>query len=99
MRYRTDDRLRDAPMVPVACKHCGAEVLVRKSSWAQTSVQWNAQALSRCLHSPAFNKESPIGDVVFVGCPDLRDSILEAASQGRLPVVDDSRGGTADPVG
>jgi hypothetical protein len=99
MGHRTDDRLLDAPMIPVACKNCGAEVLARKSSWAQTSVQWNAQALSRCPHRQAFSTRAPIGDAVFLGCPDLRDSILESVSQGRLPVLDDSRGTTADPIG
>ena len=43
----SDDRAprqpaRDAPMVPVACRRCGAAVLARKSSWDQTSVQWSA---------------------------------------------------------
>lgn len=98
MGYRTDDRLLDAPMIPVACKVCGAEVLARKSSWAQTSVQWNAQALSRCPHWQAFSNESPIGDAVFLGCPDLRDSILEAVSQGHLPVLDDSRFSSSDRI-
>ncbi|SHW58399.1 Uncharacterised protein [Mycobacteroides abscessus subsp. abscessus] len=35
-------------MVPVGCERCGAQVLARKSSWQQTSVQWNADAESRC---------------------------------------------------
>jgi hypothetical protein len=39
MVIRPDNRLDDAPMVPVVCARCGAGVQVRKSSWNQTSVQ------------------------------------------------------------
>ena len=48
MTVRPDNRLSDAPMVPVHCKSCEARVLVRKSSWEQTSVQWDATATARC---------------------------------------------------
>ncbi len=33
---KTDNRLDEMPMVPVACRSCGARVLARKSSWSQT---------------------------------------------------------------
>jgi hypothetical protein len=99
MRHRTDDRLLGAPMTPIACTHCGAEVLARKSSWEQTSVQWNAQALSRCPHQHDFSTASPSADPVCLGCPYLRDSIVAAAAQGRLPVLDQSGLGRADPTG
>ena len=49
MTVRPDNRLADSPMVPVACRRCGASVLARKSSWNQTSVQWSAQASAQCL--------------------------------------------------
>ncbi len=45
MAIRPDNRLDDAPMVPVACTRCGAGVQVRKSSWNQTSVQWTGPRL------------------------------------------------------
>jgi hypothetical protein len=48
MTVRTDNRLTDAPMVPVTCRRCGAEVWARKSSWQQTSVQWDATAAALC---------------------------------------------------
>jgi len=92
MGYRVDDRLLDTPMVPVACRRCGAEVLARKSSWTQTSVQWNAQAVSRCAQRQDPKNGSPTGAPVFLGCSDLRDSIFEAASQGRVRVVYDEPG-------
>ena len=44
MTVRPDNRLADSPMVPVACRRCGACVSARKSSWNQTSVQWTAEA-------------------------------------------------------
>lgn len=45
MALITDTRLIDAPMQPVACRECVAVVQVRKSSWQQTSIQWDADAL------------------------------------------------------
>jgi hypothetical protein len=99
MEYRTDDRLLEAPMIPVACDRCGAEVLARKSSWEQTSVQWNSQALSRCVHRQDFSAASPSADPVCLGCPDLHDSIIAAVAQGRLPVLDQSGQGGAEQMG
>jgi len=85
---RTDNRLADAPMVPVACGRCGAEVLVRKSSWQQTSVQWDAAALARCPQ----RREAQVllgARSVFLSCSELRESILNAVVSGALPVLDD----------
>lgn len=46
---REDNRLTDgAPMLPLSCPRCGNQVRVRKSSWQQTSVQWDAQAMLGC---------------------------------------------------
>ena len=53
MTVRPDSRLADAPMVPVSCRRCGARVLARKSSWEQTSVQWDAAGTARCV--PTMN--------------------------------------------
>lgn len=87
MTYRFDERLCDAPMIPVACRHCDAEVLVRKSSWAQTSVQWNAAAVSRCAVRRTGGR-TPREAAAFTGCPDLVESIREAAARRHLPVLD-----------
>jgi len=63
MDVRPDNRLADSPMVPVACRRCEACVLARKSSWNQTSVQWNAEATARCLErSDAEMHEVPGAD-------------------------------------
>lgn len=55
---RTDNRLDKMPMAPVACRNCGAQVLARKSSWNQTSVQWNAEATARCAELAEARKIS-----------------------------------------
>ncbi|MGW9497151.1 ferredoxin [Streptomyces prasinus] len=79
---RPDNRLTDgAPMRPLACGRCAAEVLVRKSSWQQTSVQWDARATAACA------ERDPAGGA-FEGCRSLRDTIREAALRGTLEVVD-----------
>jgi hypothetical protein len=78
-------------MVPVTCRSCGAEVLARKSSWQQTSVQWDAAALARCpqRHQALLLAEHG-GRGVFVSCSELRETIKQAVRDGVLPVVDET---------
>lgn len=102
MAARPDNRLADAPMVPVACRRCGADVLARKSTWDQTSVQWNAAAMARCQerrdadalarHLGERSDEMRLGGGLFLSCSALRDSLLAAAGDGSLPIVDDDAG-------
>ena len=58
MTVCADNRLDDAPMVPVDCRRCAATVLVRKSSWAQTSVPWDAAAMAACAQRRAATATS-----------------------------------------
>jgi hypothetical protein len=91
MVVRRDNRLADSPMVPVACSRCGACVLARKSSWNQTSVQWNAEASAACLERrDAENLAALSGRGLFLACSALSGSILNAVRTGDLPVVDES---------
>ena len=91
MTVRTDNRLADAPMVPVTCRRCEAEVMARKSSWQQTSVQWDAAALSRCPQRREAQVLSAHGTrSVFLSCSELRESIRLAVRDGVLPVLDES---------
>ena len=91
MTVPTDNRLTDAPMLPVTCRACGAEVLARKSSWQQTSVQWDAVALARCPQRHAAQQLLAHGGRgVFVSCSELRESIRQAVHDGALPVLDES---------
>ncbi len=77
-------------MVPVDCRSCGARVLVRKSSWNQTSVQWNADATARCPERAESQKMpgAPGGRSVFLACSALGESILDAVRRGELSVVE-----------
>ncbi len=87
MSVRADNRLGDAPMLPVACRSCGTTVLARKSSWQQTTVQWSKDAMAACTsweHGCSVRGELPV-------CHPLRDSIARAVVEGGLPVVDDGR--------
>ena len=87
---RVDNRLDEMPMVAVACRTCGARVLARKSSWNQTSVQWNADATARCAERAEAQKlTGPGGRGLFLGCSALSESILEAVRHGDLAVVDE----------
>jgi hypothetical protein len=87
---RIDDRLFDAPMVPVECGRCGAQVLARKSSWNQTSVRWTAEASAACLQRrDPDNSSAYSGRGVFLGCSALTQSIVDAVGDGHLPVVDE----------
>jgi hypothetical protein len=91
MTVRPDNRYADSPMVPVACQRCGACVLARKSSWNQTSVQWNAAALAQCLERRDAENLAPYSALgLFLACSALSDSIIDAVRHGDLPVVDES---------
>lgn len=81
---RTDNRLLDTPMQPLRCRACAAELLVRKSSWHQTSVQWNAEALATCRELGA----APMPGPSLAGCAQLQETIRDAATSGNLPVVE-----------
>lgn len=90
MAVRTDNRLQDLPPVPVSCRRCAAEVLVRKSSWQQTSIQWNADATARCPQRREAEMLAKHTGRVFLACSDLRDTIDEAVESGVLRVVDET---------
>ncbi|OBI53396.1 ferredoxin [Mycobacterium kyorinense] len=90
MTARVDNRLSDCPMVSVDCRRCGARVLARKSSWDQTSVQWDAQASALCLERrDAQHLAAHSGRGVFLACSALSGSIADAVRHGDLPVVDE----------
>jgi hypothetical protein len=88
---REDNRLAAMPMVLVVCRHCGARVLARKSTWNQTTVQWNADATSRCAERAEAQKMSAHADRgVFLVCSALSESIVDAVRSGDLSVVDET---------
>jgi hypothetical protein len=88
MTVRPDTRLADAPMVPLTCRRCHADVQVRKSSWDQTSVQWTAVALQRCQERCRAIELESTAATLFLACSALADSITEAVHNGVIPIVD-----------
>jgi hypothetical protein len=92
MTVRPDNRLADAPMSPVVCRACGARVLARKSSSEQTSVQWNADAMARCPQRRTADAVSASDrPTLFLSCSELTETIHDAVTAGRLPIVDEVR--------
>ncbi|OBK19324.1 ferredoxin [Mycobacterium asiaticum] len=85
---RADNRLDDMPMAPVACRTCGAAVLARKSSWNQTSVQWNAEASALCTERQDADRIAGHHRQPFLACSALRASIETAVATGELAIVD-----------
>ncbi|MGW4396951.1 ferredoxin [Amycolatopsis nivea] len=81
MAVRADNRLLDEPMRPVQCGTCEAWLTVRKSSWQQTSIQWDTTASARCV------EKSACAEGLFRGCHALRDSIDRAVADGGIPVA------------
>jgi hypothetical protein len=87
---REDNRLDEMPMIPVACRTCGAQLLARKSSWNQTSVQWTAEATARCAERrDAEQISAPGSRGVFLACSALSESIIDAVRSGELSIVDE----------
>ncbi|AHH15312.1 hypothetical protein NONO_c04990 [Nocardia nova SH22a] len=68
-------------LTPVACHSCGVEVLVRKSSSHQRSMQWTESPAQRC---PVFAKLAGPGKPD--PCPALEKSIQYAIDEGILTV-------------
>lgn len=89
MAVRPDNRLLDAPMRPVRCRRCSAQVQVRKSSWQQTSVQWDTAAVAACVERRSAQPGSGPNSNFFENCSELRASIRGAAAEGLIPVPDD----------
>jgi hypothetical protein len=84
---RADERLTDLPMTPVRCRRCRATVRVRKSSWEQTSIQWDADGVRAC-----FERSSParggLRESDFLTCAALRESIAQAVRAGEVPLAE-----------
>lgn len=85
-----DERFADLPMTPVECQRCHATVQVRKSSWQQTSVQWDEDGARTCSERRTSLSAGGIRDADFFTCAGLRESIAQAALSGRLPMAEGS---------
>lgn len=89
MTVRPDIRLADMPMVPVACRACGAQVLARKGSWQQTSVQWTSEAAGMCEER---RRAELLPGRIFLACGQMKESIAAAVEAGVVHVVQDELG-------
>ncbi|MBB5913269.1 hypothetical protein BJY24_002136 [Nocardia transvalensis] len=69
-------------LTPVGCRSCGTEVLVRKASSHQKSVQWTVNPADHC---PVF-KELARGPGRPDSCPALEEAIDRAVDEGVLRV-------------
>jgi hypothetical protein len=75
------DEQLDAGFRPLTCHECGTEVLVRKRSPEQTSVQWRSDAATCCPHLAG---QTP-GAAPLPGCPALTGTIRAAVLAGLIP--------------
>lgn len=75
-------------LTPVRCASCATEVLVRKASRMQTSIQWRSDPAASC---PEFAARVAAGELSarIDTCPKLRMSIQQASSAGLLEVPDE----------
>lgn len=72
--------------VPVKCRSCGVEALVKKNSHKHTSVQWSAAGVAGCPEIGAARAADPRG--LVLGCPKLAESIAQAVRDGTVVVPD-----------
>jgi hypothetical protein len=77
-----------AGLTPVRCAACTTEVLVRKASRMQMSVQWQSPPAESC---PEFAARVSAGELSarIDTCPQLREAIEKAVAEGAVAVPDD----------
>jgi hypothetical protein len=77
--------------VPVQCDRCGTEVLVGKTSWQQTSVQWPDCGTAACPELTSETSDTSDGSDGSMaarvrGCSALQRSITKAALAGSIRI-------------
>jgi hypothetical protein len=77
-----------ANLTPVRCAMCTTEVLVRKASSMQTSIQWQSSPVDSC---PEFADRVAAGELSarIDTCPRLREAIERAVATGDVVVPDE----------
>lgn len=70
-------------MEPLGCERCGTHVFVEKNSWHHTSTQWRSDSRATCLE---FREDNTQPTIRSGSCSALRNSINEAATDGRISV-------------
>ncbi|UGT53063.1 hypothetical protein [Nocardia asteroides] len=80
-------RYLDDGLTPLRCQACSSEVLVRKSSAHQTSVQWTEPPETHCPVFAALNAKGPRPGRPD-SCPSLEKSIKWAVDEGVIEVLE-----------
>lgn len=77
-------------LVPVTCRACGTEVLVRKNSVQHTSIQWTTDPARSC---PVFAERVAAGGLsaTMQTCDRLADSIGRAVDAGIIKTDNDTQ--------
>ncbi|WP_306363773.1 hypothetical protein [Nocardia sp. CC227C] len=75
----------EAGFTPLACQSCGTEVLVRKHSTHQKTVQWTVDPAAHC---PVFRRMAEAGPIFGKpdSCPNLEKTIEHAVAEGMLEI-------------
>jgi hypothetical protein len=73
----------NAGLTPVRCATCTTEVLVRKASRMQMSIQWQSAPADSC---PEFAARVSAGELSarIDTCPELREAIDVAVAEGTV---------------
>ena len=69
----------------VTCRRCATTVLVRKSSRAQTSIQWRGDSAASCSEL-AEHRAAGVHPALVPACASLRQTIDDAVREGLVPV-------------
>lgn len=75
-------------MQHVDCARCGVRVLVEKNSWQHTSVQWSTDRPETLCDEYRDDPSLTLRGARVGRCSALRESIVAAAVDGRIPVAD-----------
>ena len=75
-------------LVPVACAVCTTEVLVRKASHVQTSIQYQSSPARTCPEFAARVADGELSARIDT-CPRLREAIEHAVVTGAVAVPDE----------
>lgn len=75
-------------LVPVTCASCPTEVLVRKASQVQTSIQYQTSPARSCPEFAARVADGELSARIDT-CPRLREAIERAVATGAVTVPDE----------
>jgi len=75
-------------LMPVRCAACTTEVLVRKASRMQMSIQWQSSPADSCPESASRVSAGELSARIDT-CPRLREAIERSVATGEVTVPDE----------